>query len=218
MMGLLGKPGLQNGGSPRQPSPRWRIPANPLQDGGLSRHFHCGLQVTTRKLKFSTQELPNWELSITGFSHPMTSIPYLIWTQAYVLPQPDKRTLPTPSQRDLHDSHSLFLFSLVSRGTSPEGACNKAHLSDPLALWPPSLPPLAGATLHLVPKPGRRLRPRSRRGLSPLATGPLTEPSASKRRGRCLIPSPVQAVLPEAAAGPGHLDICTPVFTAAYLQ
>ena len=98
-------------------------PADALQDGGLSRHFHCGLQVTTRKLKFSTQELPSWELSITGFSHPMTSLPYLIRTQAYGLPQPDKRTLPTPSQRDFHDSHSLSLSLLLRESWNLARGC-----------------------------------------------------------------------------------------------
>ena len=85
-----GKRGLQDGGSPRQPSPRRRPSLRPP-----GHH---------QETEVSTQELPNWELSIRGFSHPMTSIPYLIWTQAYVLPQPHKRTLPTPSQRDFPDS------------------------------------------------------------------------------------------------------------------
>ena len=97
--GPPGKAGLQDGGSSRQPSPRWRT----------SRILHCGLHGTIRKLELSTQELPNWEPPITGFPHPMPSVPYLIWTQACALPQPDKRTPPTPSQPDFPDWLCLSL-------------------------------------------------------------------------------------------------------------
>lgn len=95
--GPAGKPGLQNGGSSRQPSPRRRTIPPPSLRPPRHRQETETLHPGASKLETGHHGPPP--------PHTLRS-PHTQWAQGYALPQPDKRTSPTPSRCDFPDSLS----------------------------------------------------------------------------------------------------------------